>query len=341
MHPSREAGAARLGSIVAAALLLSAVAPLASAQPSRDAVFFLYNEGKALMEARRFSEACARFEKAKHLDATAINLLLRLGDCYEKLGRTATAWAQFKRVAAIAAAARDPRAAAAEARARALEPKLSRLVIHLPPLSDARGLEVRRNGVVVPRAELGMDTPIDPGVYAIEATAPGKKPWIATEEVAPNGARVDVTVPPLDDAAGAQAIAAALPAEPNRATRAEPSGLGAQAAIGIAVSAAGLVGLGVGVAFGVRAASKSADANDSHCDARDHCDAPGLALRDDARRAGTLAAVAFVAGAALAAGGAALIITSRISAKKKAVARVEVLGAPAPGGAAFVLRGRF
>src|SRR4051812_32731381 len=92
----------RLTAAVLAASLLCAAAPASAAEPSREAVLFFYNQGKELMEAGKFAEACARFEKAKALDPNAINLLLRLGDCYEKLGRTATAHAQFRAVATIA-----------------------------------------------------------------------------------------------------------------------------------------------------------------------------------------------------------------------------------------------
>jgi len=92
----------------------------------RDAVLSLYNEGKALIESGQIAEACKRFEEGKQIDATAINLLLRLGDCYERLGRTESAYTQFQEAASVAASQGDARKEKALERAKALEPKLPR-----------------------------------------------------------------------------------------------------------------------------------------------------------------------------------------------------------------------
>jgi hypothetical protein len=78
---------------------------------------------------------------------------------------------------------------------------------------------------------------------------------------------------------------------------------GRKAAIGVA--AAGAVGMIAGSVFGLSAQSKWSDAED-RCNAALECDRTGVELAADARRAGNISTVAFVAGGAAIAGAAAL-----------------------------------
>lgn len=71
---------------------------------------------------------------------------------------------------------------------------------------------------------------------------------------------------------------------------------------GFVIGGAGIVGLGVGAIFGLRASGKK---NDADCDAANECDATSLA---DARSAATVSTIGFVAGGVLLAGGLALVI---------------------------------
>src|SRR5262245_41405440 len=54
----------------------------------------LFNEARDLLKSGRYGEACAKLEGAKGL-YTSAGILLNLGDCYEKIGRTASAWTEF------------------------------------------------------------------------------------------------------------------------------------------------------------------------------------------------------------------------------------------------------
>jgi hypothetical protein len=108
--------------------------------------------------------------------------------------------------------------------------------------------------------------------------------------------------------------------------------------IGLGVGALGIVGLGVGSAFGVVAKSKFDQTNVSECNATDHCTAPGLAGRKDAEHAATASNIGFAVGAVLLAGGAVLYVTAR---KPSVGTGVVVAPAPMVGGGGALLRATF
>src|SRR5207253_11179829 len=61
--------------------------------------------------------------------------------------------------------------------------------------SPADGLEIKRDGNAVTRAEWGVPIPVDPGAHAYEVTAPGKKPWSTTIHVAADASTTTLSVP--------------------------------------------------------------------------------------------------------------------------------------------------
>lgn len=79
--------------------------------------------------------------------------------------------------------------------------------------------------------------------------------------------------------------------------------------VGLVVAGVGVVGLGVGGFFGLRAMSKKKDA-DEHCDGSACRDQAGVDLRHDARSAGTISTIAFVAGGVATAAGVVLYLTA-------------------------------
>src|SRR6185369_12155545 len=58
----------------------------------------LFDEGRKLMNEKKFAEACPRLERSYKLDPAA-GTLLNVAVCHEGLGRTATAWNEFREAA--------------------------------------------------------------------------------------------------------------------------------------------------------------------------------------------------------------------------------------------------
>src|SRR3954471_682897 len=165
----------------------------------------LFTEARKLLDAGKFAEACQRLADSQKLDP-GVGTLLNLAQCYEKMGRTATAWATYHEAAAAARANgqadREKKAARA---ADTLEPNLPKLTVTVPDAAAEKGVEVKRNGAPVPKSLWGVSEPVDPGEYVIEAHATGRKPW-STRVKAEPGRATAVILPPLDESATAAAV---------------------------------------------------------------------------------------------------------------------------------------
>ena len=342
-----------LPALTALPLLLGALSA-SGAEPA--AAQALFNEGKQLMAAGRYAEACPKLEESQRLDP-GMGTLFNLAECDEHLGKTATAWAAYLDVASQAKLAAQPaREKVARERAAALEPKLGRLAITTPAAGSPGSagldaLELRRNGVLIGKAQWGASLPVDPGEHIVVASAPGRRSWQGSVRVEPAKAQT-IAVPALQPALVATPAVAAAPVPSTiapsapRATRPtaraaetpapEPPAsapLGPQKIAAIAIGGLGVVGLGLGTYFGLSSKSKHDDAG-AHC-AGNACDAEGVSLRSDAISAGNGSTVAFALGAAAVAGGAVLWLTAPTTSRESA--RVSV----APGAGGIAVRGAF
>lgn len=281
----------------------------------------LFDDALKLLANKRFKEACAKLEESDRLDP-AMGTKYRLAECYEKVGRTASAWALFREVADEARAATlHDREKKARERAAQLETKLAKLSIVVD--ATTAGLKVRRNGDDIGEGQWSTPVPIDPGTHTIEASAPGKAPWSTTVEVNASENAV-VHVPALKEATVEKpASEKAVRVVPDESLQ-KPIALGL---VGVSV-----VSLGVSTALVLSARSLVADAR-PHC-GDDACDPRGLELRDSARNRGNLATVFFGAGLLAGAAGAILYLTSP-SSNEPTTPRVAI-------GAGFMsLEGRF
>jgi hypothetical protein len=298
------------GRLLAALISTSVIVCAPSAFADESATQTPFEEAKALMKQERYGEAIPKLLLSIGQEKS-VGALFNLGVCYESLHRPASAWVRFKEAEAVAHDKADAREVAAAARARALEPHLSRIVVSVPAAADLPALEVKRDGAVLPRSEWGIRTPVDPGAHSIEARAPGKKPWSAQVTARDSGGDVSsVVVGPLADLESARSASA--PANgPSRAPD-NSHGPGAQKIGGIAAVSAGAVGLGLGVFMALGAKSKNSDSK-AHClnpNDPNACDAVGVGLRNDAKSSADIATVAFIAGGVALAAGAALWFTS-------------------------------
>ena len=94
----------------------------ASSQAAAEALF---DEGVKQMKAGNFAEACSTLEESERVDP-GVGTLLYLGECYDNLGRTASAWATFREAASLAASSGESaREKVAVEHAARLEPRLA------------------------------------------------------------------------------------------------------------------------------------------------------------------------------------------------------------------------
>jgi hypothetical protein len=282
----------------------------------------LFEDARALVAAGNFADACPKFAESERL-GPSVSTLLNLANCWEKVGRTATAWATYREAASAAnAAGRKDYLATALRHADALAPKLARLTLTVP--QPVPGIQVKRDGVAVESAEWGTGIPVDTGSHSIEASAPGRKAWQVALDVAQDGAQASVSVPLLEEAPESPAPAPAPPASaaaspglqpttPQGTEEASPSGGGGtQRAIGGVIGGLGVVGLGIGTVFAVIAKNKynESKANGQCPTDPNICNATGVAERNDARDDGNVATVAFGAGAVALVAGAVIWLTA-------------------------------
>jgi hypothetical protein len=302
--PRRLLAALALG-VGAACLTL---APRAEAQVStedRVAAESLFSDARRLMQAGDYEHACPKLEASRRLEP-ALGTTLNLGDCYEKLGRTASAWAEFRGAAAEAQKAGDAvRKTTALERAAALEPKLGRLQINVADPS----VSVLRNGDPVSAAVIGSAIPVDPGSYRLEARAAGKATWSQDVVVRGAGAIVQVDVPALEDDAGAPAeLPAGLIGEEH--LRAPMIDQGPDHTLAWVLGGVGVASVAVGATFGLMASSSWSKAKDGCTDYPFGCNDDALAQADDASTQATLATVAFIVGGAALGTSVVLFVTS-------------------------------
>ncbi len=320
----------------------------AGAQPNDDVARAdaLFNAAKALVDAGQYTDACAKFAESKRL-APGIGVTMYLADCYEHIGRTASAWSEFRSAEGLARERNDKRTELARAHAEGLEPKLLRLTVSIGPTVPRGGLQVMRDGVAVTPEELDLPVPVDPGDHAVVVSAPGRVARTFTAHVGPDARSATVRVDALEEAAPAAPVepVPAPPAPPPVASPVQPlPAVGDTGAsrrwLGVGVGAAGVVGIAVGSAFGVVAKNRFDASNAGPCDAAsDHCTSAGLAARKDAEHAATASDIAFaIGGVALAAGVVVYVTAPRAGAPSSGVV---VAPMPLAGGGGAMLRSAF
>lgn len=292
------------------ALALPAPAFGQTASSNKAAAEALFDEGRRLAADGKYEEACPKFEASQKLDP-GLGTLLNLADCYERIGRTASAWSQYREAIPLARAAGSPeRESLAVERSKALESRLSTLTIRaLGGGRDGTALDVRRDGVSVDAAEFDTPIPVDPGTHEVTASAPGQKPWSSKVDVAADGAKVVVEIPALETGGEGGGTAA-------------DTGKGSssvQRPIAIAVGAVGVVGLGLGTYFGLSASSTWKEAKDECVDYPYECSRAGLDKADSASTKATVSTIAFVAGGVALAAGVVLWFTAGSGETKTAI----------------------
>jgi hypothetical protein len=265
----------------------------------------LFNEALALLEAKKAAEACPKLEASQRLDP-GVGTLLYLADCYQQVGRTASAWATFREAAYMAKDRKDEREPVAVESAQALEPKLSYLKLEVTP-PEGVTLEIKRDGQVIPEAVWNTAIPVDPGSHTVEVSAPGKKPWSTTITIAEGPRQESVAIPLLEDAPlPPPAPLTAPPVDP----KPEPQ-LGTQKIAGWALLGVGSAGLITGGVLALLARGNDSDA-DAECrpDRPGLCNPAGVELGESAQTKATWAGISAGVGLAALGAGVTLLLTA-------------------------------
>lgn len=295
------------------ALFSLSLAGSAFAEPSageKAAAEALFQKGVELMAAGKAVEACEKFDGSQQLDP-ALGTLLRLADCYERTGRTASAWALFQEVAATATAqGQSDRNKIAAERASSVAQRLSRLQVTVHAPANQEGLVVKLNGKPIPAASWDAALPVDPGLQTIEVSAPGYTTWKTTVVAAAGPSTASVEVPALKPEPQQSAAPAPADAEPVAApVRSEHSST--QKTVGYVVGGVGVIGLALGGVFAYRAYDKNQQSLDQCRKGEPNaCTEDGATLRKSAQSSGTIATAATIAGGALVATGITLLISA-------------------------------
>lgn len=268
----------------------------------------LFSQGRDLLEKGQYGEACAKLKRSEEL-APAVGTLLNLGYCWEQLGRFRSAMESYAEAEVLAGTTGDAkRSAFAKERLAAVQPKVLKIAILVTPPA-APNLEVKRNGVVVPKTDWGLPIPVDPEEIEVSATAPGRASFKAVVMGRGEGATLTVFVPPLaeDDAA--------------RTARHQTGPLGTKRIAALGLGAAAVASIGAGIATGLYAKARYDD-SEHHCDAAG-CDASGVEIQRSAVTQGNVATALVGLGVLCAGAGAYLWIVGRDEAPKRTASGLE------------------
>ena len=138
----------------------------------------LFREGRDMIKHGNLAGGCDKLEASEKLESS-VGTLLNLGDCREKLGRQASAWAAFRKAEALAKRNGNDAKREREARRRALalEDDLASVTVQVGPKAKSGGLVIKRDGELVDpdrvRTTVGMVQTTSPSVLilaSIDAT---------------------------------------------------------------------------------------------------------------------------------------------------------------------------
>ncbi len=338
----RWIGAAAMIALCAASLGTPRLALAQSAKASAEALFA---EGRRLMGENKLDEACPKFADSQKLDPSS-GTLLNLANCYEKLGRNASAWATYQEAASQAGSSgRADHLGIAQKRAAALLPLLAKVTVLVP--RPVEGLEVKREGVPVTRGEWSLAVPIDPGNHTYVAEAAGYKtatvpilvPLTPEGGTAPS---LSVTIPELQKLPPSRdvpvVVAPVGPIPPPEPAGPPPSTWRPQRTWALVSGGLGVVGFAVSAGF---AATAKSTYNDSLASCRptdpSRCSTAGVQQRDDARKQGDIATASVAVGGGLAALGILLWVTAPAPAAAAPRTGIQV----SPGLGSMMVSGRW
>lgn len=294
-------GACGCGLALALAPLIARAEPTAQDKALAETLF---RDGRALVQAGKVAEGCTKLADSQHLDPQ-MGTLLNVALCQEQQGKTASAWAAFVEVSDASRVSEPARATFAKKHADDLEKKLSMVKLKIDPKTTDR---VAVDGRVIASSALGAAFPLDPGDHTVDVSATGKTAFHTSVKVPVGPSTTDVVVPPL---ASESAAVTAGPVDSVTPPPREAERSNTKRTVGFVLGGVGLVGLGVGTAFGIMTLSKKSDA-DTFCQG-DRCRQEGLDLDSEAMTSAVVSTIGFGVGLVGLGVGTYLVLTSKSS----------------------------
>ena len=225
----------------------------------------LFQQARDLYKQEHYTDACPKFAESQRLDPK-LGTLLNLAVCNQKLGKVATAWAEYTSAAVIAHRdGQKEREDFAREQIAVLEAKLPRVILQVN--APEPRLTITWDEQSMASAVLGTPLPVDPGKHRIAASAPGKKPWSQEIKVPAEKGEVLVAIPALEAAElvippptppPAPALTTTPPPAPPLPVAPPPAPAGNEAMIAV-YTGFGIGGLGVvvGTVTGILTLSKA------------------------------------------------------------------------------------
>jgi hypothetical protein len=268
----------------------------------------LFEEALALLDQNRAHQACPKLEQSLELDP-GVGTQFQLADCYERIGKRATAYRLFGEVAQRCAALAAPEhEQLALQRKATLQSQLQYLEFRIE--SPIEGLELSIDQIPIPREQWSQRLPIDPGEHQFEVRAEGYQTLRGIVTVSLGDQVTPLTVGRLQTIPPDQRQVAASVTEPSgHVELSKPSAhIGTYRTIGYLGAGVGVAGLAVGGVYGLLALSKKNE-SDPDCLGQ-KCSTPtATELHNDAVRAGNLSTTFFVAGGVVTAASLALLLS--------------------------------
>lgn len=297
-------------------LAIGAVFAIVSAPARADAdeqkAVLLFDKGRKLARDGRCAEAIAPLQESLRY-AEGVGTLLNLGNCYETLGKSASAHRAFLRAQEVAQKNDDRRRDEARERARAVEKDVSTLLVHVP-VSIKSSAELRVDGEPWPRDRWDVPWPIDAGVHEIEVIAPPQPKQIESVTVRARGEHAEwsASVGPAGPARPPATMGPSSTVDVRPRPKDADEGA-SQRTLGFIAGGVGVGGLVVGAIFGVISLSAHSSLV-GRCPSYPTCNVADRKALDEmnsnAQLSGTVSTIGIIAGVALVAAGLGLYFTA-------------------------------
>jgi hypothetical protein len=336
---SKPLRAARIGAAAAIIALTTAPAITARAEePSRATLAKAREEfrrGLALEAAGDWSGALAAFKDVALVKSTP-QVRFHIAQCEEKVGQWVQALGSYRLASyeAQQAKVKDVEAAS-ESALKALEPKIPKLTIRRG--EGAAVAKVLMDGREVGPTQLGSEIAMNPGPHRIEASAPGREPFVVEVNLDEAEAKtIDLVLPPVKVAEPVKPVE-----EKKKVVEAPPPPKGTSPVriAGFVIGGLGVAGLAASGVFFLQRQSAISELDAACGPDRQSCPPTLTETRDRGQLFSTLGMATLIGGGVFLATGVTMIIAAPSSKPASPTVGLAPFAGPTTAGA--TLLGRF